>query len=315
MQKKKIGNLEISNVLLGGELLGTAIDEKTSFGLMDRYYELGGNCVDTARLYGNGKSEETIGKWIRAARRSGREVYVSTKGGHPRLESMNVSRVSKKEIEDDINESLAALKTDTIDMYWLHRDNLSKEPEEILEFMNCFIKEGKIRNFGVSNWHADRIIAADEYAKKHSLCPIVASQIKWSLAVPNAGTGDPTLVEMNGAEYELYKGSDLPVVAYSSQGKGIFSLLQSGGVEALTDGIRTDYLNETNLRRFKAADALAKEYGVSISSIVLAYIYSNPDISAHVLIGPVNIAQLEDSLSSCEMLLTGKDIRSLSVKK
>lgn len=77
---------------------------------MDRYYELGGNCVDTARLYGNGKSEETIGKWIGAARRSGREVYVSTKGGHPRLESMNVSRVSKKEIEDDINESLAVLK-------------------------------------------------------------------------------------------------------------------------------------------------------------------------------------------------------------
>ena len=59
----------------------------------------------------------------------------------------------------------------------------------------------------------------------------------------------------------------------------------------------------------------AREYGVSISSIVLAYIYSNPDISAHVLIGPVNIAQLEDSLSSCEMLLTGKEIRSLSVKQ
>lgn len=314
MQRKKFGNLEISNVLLGGELLGTAIDEKTSFNLIDRYYELGGNCVDTARLYGNGKSEETIGKWIKMARKSGKEIYVSTKGGHPCLKSMDVSRISKKEIENDINESLKALGTDTIDMYWLHRDNTSKEPEEIIEFMNCFIKEGKIRNFGVSNWRASRIVAANRYAKKNSISTIVGSQVKWSLAISNVGVGDPTLVEMDDDEYELYKKSALPVIAYSSQGKGIFSLLQSGGVQSLTDGIRIDYLNETNLKRFEAANELAKKYGVSISSIVLAYIYSNQDISSHVLIGPINIKQLEDSLSNCEMLLTSKELHHLSIK-
>ncbi len=81
MNKKMIGDLAISDVLLGSELFGTAIDEKTSFRLMERYLELGGNCVDTARLYGMGRSEETVGRWIRAARQAGKEVYVSTKGG------------------------------------------------------------------------------------------------------------------------------------------------------------------------------------------------------------------------------------------
>ncbi len=57
MFKKAIGNINVSDVLLGSELFGTAIDEKTSFEIINRYLELGGNCVDTASLYGGGKSE------------------------------------------------------------------------------------------------------------------------------------------------------------------------------------------------------------------------------------------------------------------
>lgn len=312
MFKKRIGNIELSNILLGSELFGTAIDEKTSFALIDRYLDLGGNCVDTARLYGNGMSEKTIGKWIKAARKSGREIAVSTKGGHPRLETMNIPRISRGEIESDINGSLAALGIDAIDIYWLHRDDLSKSPEEIIELMNSFISEGKIKSLGVSNWHAQRILAANSYAAKHGLKPIVASQVKWSLAVPNAGIGDPTLVEMDEREYEIYSGKNIPVVAYSSQGKGIFSVLKTDGADALSEGVRESYLNGATLRRFKIAEEISEKYGVPISSVVLSYIYSNPDISAHVLIGPVNIGQLEDSLSSSDFILSEEEAEKLS---
>lgn len=312
MFKKKIGTLEIADVLLGSELFGTAIDEKTSFRLIDRYRELGGNCVDTARLYGMGSSEETIGKWIKSARREGKEIYVSTKGGHPRLETMHISRISPQEIGQDIDESLQALGLEAIDIYWLHRDDLSKSPEEILNFMNDFIKAGKIRNFGVSNWRAERISQANGYAARHGLAPIVASQIKWSLAVPNVGVGDPTLVEMDEGEYAAYVESSLPVIAYSSQGKGIFSLLKKGGEAALNDSIRENYLNERTLRRFRAAEKLSRRYGVPISSVVLAYIYANPSVSAHVLIGPVNVQQLEDSLTNSDFVLSREEMQELS---
>lgn len=312
MFKKAIGNINVSDVLLGSELFGTAIDEKTSFEIINRYLELGGNCVDTARLYGGGKSEETIGKWIKAAKSSGKEIIVSTKGGHPRLETMNVSRISQNEIESDINGSLKALGVEAIDIYWLHRDDLSKSPEEILEFMNTFISSGKIKNFGVSNWHINRILKANAYAAENGLEPIAASQIKWSLAVPNSGVDDQTLVEMDENEYQLYKKAGIPVIAYSSQGKGIFSILDSGGEKALSENIRKFYLNSLTLRRFKAAKSLSEKYGMPISSIVLSYIYSNPDIKSHVLIGPVNVKQLEDSLTNSDFTLSREEITLLS---
>lgn len=310
--KKKIGNYNVSSVLLGSDMFGTAIDEKASFAILDRYSELGGNCVDTARLYGKGKSEETIGKWLKRAACFGREIIISTKGGHPRLETMNVSRISPSEIEDDINNSLHALGVEAIDIYWLHRDDLSKKPGEILEFMNRFISEGKIKNFGVSNWHAQRVIEANSYAVEHGLNHIVASQIKWSLAISNIGIGDPTLVEMDEKEYEMYKISGIPVVAYSSQGKGVFSKLENGGEAALNENIRKNYLNNTNLKRFSVAKKIAEKYNVSISSVVLAYIYSDPNISAHVLIGPNNIEQLENSLSNSSFILSKEEIAQLS---
>lgn len=312
MNKKLIGDLAISDVLLGSELFGTAIDEKTSFRLMERYLELGGNCVDTARLYGTGRSEETVGRWIRAARQAGKEVYVSTKGGHPRLESMQVSRISPREIEQDIDDSLRALGLDTVDLYWLHRDDLRQSPEEILSFMNDFIRAGKIRHFGVSNWRGQRILQANRYAAQHGLAPIVASQIKWSLAVPNAGVGDPTLVEMDETEYAVYAHRELPVIAYSSQGKGIFSLLEQGGEAALSESVRETYLNERTLRRFRAAERLSRQYGVPISSVVLAYIYANPSVSGHVLIGPINVPQLEDSLTNPDFVVSPEEMQELS---
>ena len=312
MFKKLVGDFDVSSVLLGSELFGTLIDEKTSFALIDRYLELGGNCIDTARLYGKGKSEETIGKWIKNASRSGKNIIVSTKGGHPRLETMNVSRISKEEVENDINDSLKALGVEAIDIYWLHRDDLSKSPGEILEFMNSFISQGKIKNFGVSNWHASRVFEANKYAAEHTLKPIVASQIKWSLATPNVGVGDPTLVEMDESEYELYKTVNFPVIAYSSQGKGIFSLLDAGGVPALNESICENYLNDTNLKRFAVAKKIATKYNIPISSVVLSYIYSDPNISSHVLIGPINTKQLEDSLSNSNFILSKEEIAELT---
>ncbi len=312
MKKKKIGNFEVSDILLGSDLYGTEVDENTAFSLIDRYLEFGGNCVDTARLYGFGKSEETIGKWVKSARKQGKEIYISTKGGHPRLETMNVSRISEEEIENDINDSLKALCVDAIDFYWLHRDDISKSPEEILEFMNKFIKQGKIKNFGVSNWRAERIIKANDYAINNGLAPIVASQLQWSLAVQSEGIGDPTLVRMDNSEFELYKKSGLTAVAYSSQGKGIFSMLDAGGVDAVVGWAKSDYLNDTNLKRFKVAKEIATKYNVPISSIVLAYIYSNPFVSSHVLIGPMTIDQLEDSLSNSALVLTKDEMELLS---
>src|SRR6516164_6600027 len=115
-------DLKISRLGLGTANAGLAWDGADAFKILDRYLERGGNLIDTARVYSDwvkpeiGRSERVIGDWIR---RRGRhdDVVIMTKGGHPQLESMSVSRLSKEEVELDLDLSLKALSVDRIDIY------------------------------------------------------------------------------------------------------------------------------------------------------------------------------------------------------
>ena len=127
-------DLQVSVIGLGTDYFGSTIDRKLSMQILDRYVESGGNFIDTAELYarwipgGEHQSEIFIGGWLRE--RGLRDaLIISTKGGHPKLESMNVPRLSKREIESDLDSSLRRLGVDCVDIYWLHRD----APERIEE--------------------------------------------------------------------------------------------------------------------------------------------------------------------------------------
>ena len=117
--------LSVSPIGLGTANFGTRLPEADCFAQLDRYTQIG-NLIDTARVYGDwtpgprGKSEIIIGKWL-ASRRCRDHVFISTKGAHPRLESMNVTRLSPGDIQSDLELSLRALGTDYIDLYFLHR--------------------------------------------------------------------------------------------------------------------------------------------------------------------------------------------------
>lgn len=309
-----VGDLNVAKIVLGGALFGGSIDEKTAFSLLDTYVDRGGNCVDTARLYTNGNSEATIGKWLRDDPQKRDKLILSTKGGHPAPEAMHISRLSEQELEQDLDGSLRALGVDCIDLYWLHRDDIAREPEELLYVMNKFVKKGKIRYPGVSNWHADRIQQANAFAVENGLVPFVGSQIQWSLAHLNRPPwGDTTLVLMNEREHAACVAAGVPVFAFSSQAGGIFSILQKSGMEALAAHHRETYLNETTLKRYEVANRLAAEHGVSIAAIVLAYVYADSQLSGHALIGPANTALLLDSISHTDFMLTPEEIGQLHV--
>ena len=97
----------------------------------------------------------------------------------------------------DLEQSLDALQTDYIDLYWLHRDHLSTSVEEIVDTLNEFADKGLVRCFGVSNWTTERLLEANTYAKRAGKLGFSASQIQWSLAACTPQTwGDDTLVCM-----------------------------------------------------------------------------------------------------------------------
>lgn len=109
---------------------------------------------------GRAVSEETIGAWLRS-RGSRSRVTLVTKGGHPPLSDMHRSRLSETEIRTDIEESLRTLGTDWVELFLLHRDEVSRPAEEIVDTLDRLVKEGKALAVGVSNWTAERIEEAN----------------------------------------------------------------------------------------------------------------------------------------------------------
>ncbi len=180
--------LTVSTISLGSTGIGSAIGAEESFALLDCYAQAGGNFIDTAAVYANwlpgerNVSEKTIGRWM-TERGVRDQMVVTTKGAHPELETMHKPRMSRREIESDLDDSLRNLQTDVIDLYLLHRDDTSRTVEEILTVMNDQVKAGKIRYFGCSNWSVSRIEKAQSWAAEHGIDGFVANQVNWSLAV------------------------------------------------------------------------------------------------------------------------------------
>ena len=145
----KIEEMQLTNIVLGTDGYGERISEETGTALLDFYINQGGNVIDTARMYTGGLSEEIIGRYLHTAKQRSK-VYISTKCAHPPLDNMAQNRLSKEEIESDIDASLKALQTDVIDIIWLHRDDTSVAVEPVIDALNLMVQKGKIRHFGAS---------------------------------------------------------------------------------------------------------------------------------------------------------------------
>ena len=156
-----------SRILLGTAYFGDTISEETAFEIMDLFYEMGGRQIDTARLYAEGRAEEVVGRWLKS--RAHDDMFISSKGGYYDFDAGETPRLDEASVRADLDASLTALGVETLDYYWLHRDDESRPVGEIMTYMNRFFKEGKIRRFGASNWTAKRIEEANFWARNHGL--------------------------------------------------------------------------------------------------------------------------------------------------
>ncbi len=308
-------DLKVSAICLGTATVGSEIPTDESFRMMDEFAAAGGNFIDSARVYadwlpgGHGASETTIGNWL--AQRGNRDsVILATKGGHPLLATMHIPRMSHKDVAADIEQSLRCFRTDRIDLYWLHRDDTAIPAAEILQMMEAFVAQGKIRYYGCSNWYAPRIREALDAAKAMGVRGFVGDQPMWSLARWNPGViGDATLVQMSPELFELHKTSGLAVIAYSSQAKGFFTKFARDG-ENIAPAMRRRFWNDGNLARAKKVVELAKELNVPVAAIPLAWLGSQP-FPAIPIVGPRNAAQLAESLTAADITLPPQVVEEL----
>ncbi len=296
-----------SKILLGTTYFGDSISMPEAFEIMDTYVELGGNHIDTARMYADGEAEKVIGAWVKSRMIKG--IFISTKGAFPNKETPDISRLSEKEIRSDLEESLKALQVERPDFYWLHRDDEKIPAGEIIETMNKLQKEGKIDRFGASNWRYERVDEANQYAKAHGLSGFSGSQIRFSPAViAPTGNADRTLVDIDKSSFAYYGVKKIPVAAYASQAKGFFSKMLTLGENGLSAKSKERYLCDENLEKLKIVKDLSERYSISPAAIVCGALCSLTTPDVFPIIGGRCKEQIIDSMSGADITLTDDEL-------
>lgn len=317
MQTKHLPGISqpLGTLVLGTQAFGTTITVQDSFRMLDLFFDAGGSIVDTARLYGyyaenaQGISETVLGWWMQARKNRSR-VVLGTKGAHPPLGQMQQGRLDAKSLRDDLEESLRALQTDYIDMYWLHRDDVSRPVEEILHTCNAFVREGKVRFFGASNWTTSRLLAAQEHAKTTGIQGFSATQPQWSLARQEV-MDDPTLVVMDPEMYQMHCATGLPVMPFSSQAKGFYYKLAQGGEESLSPKAKARFLSPRNMRTYAVLQSLSEKTGFSVGALSIAYLTGQP-FPVFPIVGYSTLTQAQALIEAGTAVLSPDDIALLN---
>jgi aryl-alcohol dehydrogenase-like predicted oxidoreductase len=308
--------LTVSPLCLGGVPFGNTIDERATFALLDRWIELGGNFIDTARIYSDWvpgekrRSERVLGDWLRDRGNRAR-VVLSTKGAHPFIESLDVPRTSAAELRDDLEGSLRTLRTEVVDFYWLHRDDPTRPVAHFIDTLNAFHREGKICAFGASNWTVARLRAANDYARASGQLGFAANQPFWCLgcqkAKPPPFTG---YVLFDADAWRFHRETGLAVIPYTSQANGFFSKFALPKSQQPANLAAHDFHTPPNLAAAKIVARLATERNVAPSAIVLAYLWSRP-FPVVPIVGSRTPAQLEDSAAALGVRLSTDELRAL----
>jgi len=306
MKRIRLSNsdLEVSCLCMGSAHIGPKDMGEEIDQLFGAFRDAGGNFFDTAHCYSfwrdgqEGGSERAIGDYFR--RNGGRDAcVVATKGGHPgRANYRKVDwYMSPGRVAADIDESLARLDCDCLDLFYLHRDDPRMTVGEIIDYLNNEIARGRVRYLGASNWTADRLAAANAYATEHGLHGFVASQPEWSLAVRSEPPGD-ALHFFSAADAAWHRKSKLPVIPYASAARGYFA---SGGVK------HEPVHNDASGARLARAQQLAGELGCTPGQVALAWLM-NHEFPVIPIMGTGNVEHLREGLAAESIKLTGEQV-------
>ena len=307
MRTLKFGDRDVTVLALGTAEFGGAYSAEKGFDFMDAYVELGGNFLDTARVYGdfvtprNGESEKVVGRWMEQ-RRCRDDIFLSTKGGHPELSSMTVGRLSREELRSDMLGSLEDLRTGHVDVYWLHRDDISRPVGDIMETLHSFVENGWTKLIGVSNWTPKRILEANAYAREHGLTELTANQPQFSLAQQMI-VEDPTLTPMDAETYQMHMDTNMVCCCFSSQGKGFFTKLDELGEAGLPDKAKRRFLYPNNMEVYERMKTVREQTGYTMGAIALAWLTCQP-FPTFALCGASKIGQVLTLKDAGDAVLT-----------
>jgi len=270
--------------------------------LLDAFFEAGGNLFDTAFVYGQGYTEKLFGDWHKSRGVRKQSVLIG-KGAHTPLCYPDM-------IAKQLTQSLDRLKTDYVDIYFMHRDNPDVPVGEFVDAMDAEVKNGRIRGiFGGSNWSRERTDSAIKYARRTGKQAPAALSNNFALAEMQDVIWPGCVSSSDDSWKKWLKARQIPNFAWSSQGRGFFTDRAGRKKRDNAELIRVWYSKRNFARRDRAVE-LAEELGKSPIHVALAYVLAQP-FPVVPLIGPRTLQELDDSLKGVDIELTPKQVRWL----
>lgn len=295
--------LKVSEICLGTMTFGSlpggrrvpGCDEKESLAILNAYLEAGGNFVDTADGYADGRSEEILGRGLKGRRD---DVVLATKVFFPAGAGANRKGLSRKHIFEAIEVSLRRLQTDYLDLYQVHCFDARTPLEETLSALDALVRQGKVRYLGCSNFSAWQLAEALGVSALNHYARFDCLQPQYSLVCR------PIEREI----LPLCRTEGVGVIAWSPLGGGFLSgKYRSGEAEPRASRLADSdpstrswverLLTERNFQILRAAEEASIRLRKTLSQVALAWLLAVPGLTS-VIIGARNLAQLHENLGA-----------------
>ena len=308
--------LKVSEIGLGGVSFGLWAGQQESAAVIDRALNLGVNFIDTANIYGAGRSEECVGKAIKGKRTG---VIIATKFGLPAGPGPNEYGCSRYHIMQAIDASLKRLGTDYIDLYYVHWPDPTTPIEETLRTLNDLVQAGKVRYIGCSNFSAWQLCESLWISKVNNLESFVAVQSRYNYLdrsieselvpccqaygvgiIPWAPLADGFLTGKYQRGKPTPTGSRLSITPPSMKISPFYSPVPEF----------VSHLTDTNYDKLETLQKFAASHGRSVGELAIAWLLSHSTVSS-VIAGATNPAQISANITGIDWRLTEQEMAQL----
>jgi aryl-alcohol dehydrogenase-like predicted oxidoreductase len=300
-----VGSLNISRLVLGGNVFGWTADRSTSFDILDAYVALGGNAIDLADSYpywapgcSGGEAEEIVGAWMRE-RGNRDDIVICTKVG----KFPGNLGLSADQIKDGVAASLQRLQTDRIDLYYCHADDAATPLEETLQALGNAVESGYVREIAASNYSAQRLEDSLRISDAADLPRFCAVQPQYSLLWRE---------EFEGGLQGLCEREGLACLPYWGLAAGFLTgkydpsnIVGSARVDTVSR-----YATPRNEAILDAVRTVARRHDAEPASVALAWLLSRPAVAATIA-SASRVSQLPALMASCTLTLDEEDRAAL----
>lgn len=305
MEYRRLGKsgLQVSELSFGSWLtFGKQIENNTAEDLMKIAYDKGVNFFDNAEIYARGESEKVMGKvlkkmkWDRDSYCVSSKVFFGFRGTENTKPNQN--GLSRKHVFEACHQALERLKVDYLDLYFCHRPDKNTPIEETVWAMHNLITQGKVLYWGTSEWSAQEIMEAHMVAKQHHLIAPIVEQPQYNMLTRQK-------VELEFSQ--IYKTVGLGTTIWSPLASGVLTGKYNGNknpkgtrlnMEGM-DWLKKNVLEKENIKKAEKLTVLAKDLGLTLPVLAIAWCLKNPNVST-VILGASKTAQLKENFKAIE---------------